>query len=199
MFVDLYEKERALRESERRFRTAFEHAPIGVALLTLDGRFVDANRALTTMLGRSAADLLAQENPLELVHQDDRAAHAEHLARLSDGREHRLQPRGRASSGRTASPCRRCVAASLVPDEDGNPLHTIVQVEDLTERRAAERERDRRQLEETARREAEAVASTLSKLQSVTDVALAHLGVRGAGRGPAPADHPDPRGRRRRA
>ena len=58
VFIDLYEKERALRESERRFRTAFEHAPIGIALMTLDGRFVDANRALLAMLDRSHAELL---------------------------------------------------------------------------------------------------------------------------------------------
>ena len=52
----------------------------------------------------------------------------------------------------------------------------IGQITDLTERHAAERERDRRQLEQSARREAEAVATTLGKLQGVTDVALAHLG-----------------------
>ena len=174
VFVDLYEKERALRESERRFRTAFEHAPIGVALMTLEGRFVDANRALTTMLGRPATDLLAQD-PLNLVHPDDRDEHAEQLAQLGKGEStgFSLEARFLRPDGESVP---TLVAASLVPDEDGHPLHTIVQVEDLTERRSAERERDRRQLEETARREAEAVASTLSKLQSVTDVALAHLG-----------------------
>src|SRR5215210_5398793 len=61
VFIDLYEKERALRESERRFRTAFEHAPIGIALMSLEGRVVDANRALLALLGRSQADALAQE------------------------------------------------------------------------------------------------------------------------------------------
>jgi serine phosphatase RsbU (regulator of sigma subunit)/anti-sigma regulatory factor (Ser/Thr protein kinase) len=68
------------------------------------------------------------------------------------------------------------VSASVVPDEDGRPLHVIAQVTDLAERHAAERERDRRELEQSARREAEAVATTLGKIQGVTDVALTHLG-----------------------
>ena len=174
VFVDLYEKERALRDSERRFRTAFEHAPIGIALMTLDGRFVDVNRALASMLNRTPAELLACD-PAELVHPDDRAAERDYLNRLQTGElsgfsfEKRfLRPHG--------DPVSTLVSASVVPDEGGNPLHAIAQVTDLTERRAAERERDHRQLEETARREAEAVTTTLSKLQAVTDVALTHLG-----------------------
>jgi PAS domain S-box-containing protein len=174
VFIDLYEKERALRESEQRFRTAFEHAPIGIALTTLDGRFVDANRALLTMLGRSHADLLTRD-PAGLAHRDDRAVLNDYVARVEAGElsgfsaEVRfLRPQG--------EPVSVFVSAAVVPDEEGQPLHVILQVTDLTERRAAERERDRRQLEQGARREAEAVATTLGKLQGVTDVALAHLG-----------------------
>ena len=174
VFVDLYEKERALRDSERRFRTAFEHAPIGIALMTLDGRLVDANRALATLLDRSPAALLDCD-PAELSHPDDVAVEREHMRRLESGElsgfsiEKRfLRPHG--------EPVSTLLSASVVPDEDGKPLHVIAQVIDLTERREAERERDHRQLEETARREAEAVTSTLSKLQAVTDVALTHLG-----------------------
>ena len=174
VFVDLYEKERALRDSERRFRTAFEHAPIGIALMTLDGRFVDVNRALARMLDRPPEELMAQD-PATLTHPDDRAQEGDHMHRLRSGEatgvsfETRfLRPHGEVVPA--------LVRASVVPDEDGSPLHVMVQVSDLTERKAAERERDRRQLEETARREAEAVAATLGKLQAVTDVALTHLG-----------------------
>jgi len=174
VFIDLYEKERALRESERRFRTAFEHAAIGIALTTLDGRFVDANRSLLTMLNRSHADLLTQV-AASLVHPDDRAVLDDYLGRIESGElsgfdaELRfLRPQGEQVPA--------LVSAATVPDEDGKPLHVIVQVTDLTERHAAERERDHRQLEQSARREAEAVATTLGKLQGVTDVALAHLG-----------------------
>jgi PAS domain S-box-containing protein len=174
VFLDLYEKERALRESERRFRTAFEHAPIGIAMITLDGRFVDANRALLTMLGRSHADVLTHQTAA-LVHADDSAVLSDYIARVESGGMSGfdadirfIRPQGEPVSAH--------VSASVVPDEDGRPLHVIAQVRDLTERRAAERERDRMQLEQGARREAEAVATTLGKIQGVTDVALAHLG-----------------------
>ncbi|MGH2837192.1 MAG: SpoIIE family protein phosphatase [Thermoleophilaceae bacterium] len=174
VFIDLFEKERALRESERRFRTAFEHAPIGIALMSLEGRFVDVNRALLAMLDRSHADVLRQA-PGALIHPDDRAVQSDHLSRIESG-----ELSGFSAEIRFVRPAGELVptlvGASVVPDEDGTPLHVIVQVTDLTERHAAERERDRRQLEQGARREAEAVAATLGKLQGVTDVALAHLG-----------------------
>ena len=174
VFIDLYEKERALRESERRFRTAFEHAPIGIALLTLDGRFVDANRALLALLDRTHEEILAQDTTAP-VHRDDRSVLRDYMSRVEAGElssfsaELRfVRPQG--------EPVATLVSASVVPDEEGQALHVIAQVIDLTERHAAERERDRRQLEQSARREAEAVATTLGKLQAVTDVALAHLG-----------------------
>jgi len=174
VFIELYEKERALRESERRFRTAFEHAPIGIALLTLDGRFVDANRALLALLDRTHAEILTQDT-LAPVHRDDRAVLRDCMSRAEAGElsDFSVELRFVRPQG---EPVPTLVSASVVPDEDGQPLHVIAQVTDLTERRAAERERDRRQLEQGARREAEAVATTLGKLQAVTDVALAHLG-----------------------
>jgi len=51
------ETERRLRESEERFRLAFEHAPIGVALADAQGVFLQVNRALCAMLGYEAAEL----------------------------------------------------------------------------------------------------------------------------------------------
>jgi PAS domain S-box-containing protein len=174
VFIDLYEKERALRESERRFRTAFEHAPIGVALLTLDGRFIEANRALLAMLDRPQAELLRQD-PSGLVHPDDRDVQRDYMRRVANGELSGFSAELRFLRAH-GEPVRALVSASVVPDEDGRPVHVIAQVTDLTERHAAERERDRRELEQSARREAEAVATTLGKIQGVTDVALTHLG-----------------------
>src|SRR5581483_2287387 len=50
---DLGERERvadALQESEQRFRGSFDSAAIGMALVALDGRFIDVNRSLCDLL-----------------------------------------------------------------------------------------------------------------------------------------------------
>ena len=50
--------EEALRASEERFRTAFEHAPFGMCLSARDGRFLQVNAAFSQMLGYSERELL---------------------------------------------------------------------------------------------------------------------------------------------
>src|SRR3954452_22859462 len=73
VFVDLYRKEIALRASEERFRTAFENAPIGVALVSVDGgRVIEVNRALVQMLGRPEGLFIGMQLA-EAVHPDDTA------------------------------------------------------------------------------------------------------------------------------
>src|SRR5450755_473729 len=58
---DITERRRSaecLSESEERFRTAFEHAPFGMCLTNLEGRFLQVNGALSQMLGYSKQELL---------------------------------------------------------------------------------------------------------------------------------------------
>src|SRR3954466_15159292 len=74
--VDLYRKDAELRESEERFRAAFEHAPIGIAMLDRFGNWIDTNDALIELLGRSRHELL-ESPPFDL----------RHLAGLEDGDE----------------------------------------------------------------------------------------------------------------
>jgi PAS domain S-box-containing protein len=52
------EAERALQESERRFRATFEQAAVGIAHVAADGRLLSANQKLCTMLGYDREDLL---------------------------------------------------------------------------------------------------------------------------------------------
>ena len=71
VFVDLYRKENALRAGEERFRTAFENAPIGVALVTVgEGRIIEVNRALAKMLGRPEGFFIGTQLA-DAVHPDD--------------------------------------------------------------------------------------------------------------------------------
>ena len=59
-----------LKESESRFHSAFTHAAIGMALVSTEGKFIQANKAFCDMLGRNAAELTAAKLP-ELVHAED--------------------------------------------------------------------------------------------------------------------------------
>jgi PAS domain S-box-containing protein len=162
VFVDLYRKENALRASEERFRTAFENAPVGVALVTEEGQITEVNRALARMLGRPEAVFIGTQL-IDAVHPDDLA-----LFRLDGSSELRFRrPDG--------VPVWAELNASTVRDAGGRPQHVIVHVEDITDRKEADRERAARARERAARAEAEAVADTMGKLQAVTDVALRHL------------------------
>jgi diguanylate cyclase (GGDEF)-like protein/PAS domain S-box-containing protein len=60
----------ALAESEQRFRQAFDHAPIGIAITEADGRHIDTNHSLADMLGIKREELLTR-NPRSLAHPGD--------------------------------------------------------------------------------------------------------------------------------
>jgi PAS domain S-box-containing protein len=62
--------ERKLRDSEARFRGVFEHAPIGLCVSGLDGRFIQVNPAFRRMVGYTEQELLSMHF-LDLTHPDD--------------------------------------------------------------------------------------------------------------------------------
>ena len=121
------------REAEERFAGAFEAAPIGKALVSRDGRFLDANPALCEFLGRPA-DELRELTFQELTHPDDLGRDLSMLDELVSGAIPRyemdkryLRPDGKAVWGRL------CV--SLVRDEEGEPDHFVSQIMDIDERK----------------------------------------------------------------
>jgi PAS domain S-box-containing protein len=131
VFVELHEKTVALEASERRFKTAFEDAPIGVGLLGLDGRWVAVNRALCEIAGRPAHGLVSSDwrdllDPSEgdtLPLPDD-----ERGARSAECRFRRADGGSRAV----------LVSTSAVRDADGAVLHHLVMANDVTAHREAE-------------------------------------------------------------
>jgi PAS domain S-box-containing protein len=165
-FVDLFEKSAALRTSEERFRTAFANAPIGIALVGPDGHWLQANQALTELLGYAQHELF--EHPLwELSHPDDRAATETELKGVLAGEVGLFQGEKRLVH-KEGHAVHVMLNASLARRADGGALNYIVQFVDVTERWRATRE-------QAARAEAEAVADTIQKIQRVSDAALAHL------------------------
>jgi PAS domain S-box-containing protein len=173
IFVELYEKNAALKESEERFRTAFANAPIGIGLIDIDGRWLEVNRALSGLLGYSQRELVGRM-PWELSHPDDRAAERKGFQRIVGGAatSYAAEKRYVHEDGHVVYVL---LSVSLAHDADGNARGGIWQVVDITERRRAELERAERMREQAARAEAEAVADTIQKIQRVTDAALEHL------------------------
>ncbi|BBF99447.1 MULTISPECIES: GAF domain-containing sensor histidine kinase [Pseudonocardia] len=129
----------ALAESEERFRRAFADNATGMALTAPDGTVTEANRALTELLGRdvrgkTVGDVLVP------------ASGGEARARRPDGTELEL-----------------AVTASEIRGPDGLPVQLSVAVLDLTQRRAALRERQARHEAEVARAAAEAASHAKSR------------------------------------
>jgi PAS domain S-box-containing protein len=166
MLLELQQKSAELRASEERFRAAFEGAPIGMGLSTVNGRWLEVNDALCELLGRSQTQLLRQ--PLwDLVHTSDREHERDAVRRLL-----RDRPLFDQSEKRFMRPdgevVHAIVSVSLTADSHDRPQGYIWQVVDVTEQRRAEAER-------AGRAEAEAVVQTIGKLQQVTEAALRHL------------------------
>src|SRR4051794_29466884 len=133
--VKLHRKEDELRESEERFRAAFEDAPIGIAMLDTHGLWVAANRPLADMLGRTTADLI-DAPPFDLRHLSGPEGD-DQLAQLLAGQIRSFSVERRLFSA-TCSTLWAAINVSLARDRNGDPLHLICQVEDATERKAAE-------------------------------------------------------------
>jgi PAS domain S-box-containing protein len=169
MLLELQQKNAELRASEERFRTAFEGAPIGMGLSTVDGRWLEVNDALCELLGRTQTQLL--EQPLwELAHPADRARERDAVRRLLRDRPLFDQSEKRFMR-QNGDVVHAIVSVSLTADGHDRPQGYIWQLVDVTEQRRAEAER-------AAHAEAEAVATTIGKLQQVTEAALEHLELR---------------------
>jgi diguanylate cyclase (GGDEF)-like protein/PAS domain S-box-containing protein len=125
----------ALAHAQEQFRTAFEDAPIGIGLFGVDGRFTQVNRALCEMVGGRHPDLVGQR-VLDFVVPPERTVSLEAFRALMSGERetHHAERRLRRLDGREIWCALR---ASLVRDGAGEPLHFIVQVEDVSERRHA--------------------------------------------------------------
>ena len=127
-----------LRESESRFHSAFTHAAIGMALVTTEGKFIQANKAFSQMLGRGTAALL-EADLKELVHPEDLSglmSPVEKLVKGELGSVH-AELRGRHLDG---SDVWMALNISLARDWQFKTHNLIVQAQDVSARRRAEAE-----------------------------------------------------------
>jgi PAS domain S-box-containing protein len=129
--------ETALRESEARFSSAFEHAPIGMALVDLNGRCLKVNQSLCNMLGYSAEEL-CHHTFQEITYPDDLDKDLENARRLlaNEISSYAMEKRYFHKQGHLIW---GLLAGSLVRDEDDQPLYFIGQLKDITESKLTEK------------------------------------------------------------
>jgi PAS domain S-box-containing protein len=127
--------EEALRESNERFQNAFEHAAIGMALVATDGHWLRVNRALCDLIGYSESELLAKTFQ-DITHPDDLDADLGYVLQTLAGeiRTYQMEKRYFHKDGHMVW---ILLSVSLVRDAEGNPVHFISQIQDITERKWA--------------------------------------------------------------
>lgn len=137
--------EAQMRESEERFRGAFENAPIGMAMVSLTGRWMRVNRAICGILGLTEAELLASTFQ-DITHPEDLDADLEQVRALISGHDdhYTMEKRYFHKSGRIVWVL---LAVTILRSADGTPLHFVSQIKDITARREAD-ERLRASLKE---------------------------------------------------
>jgi diguanylate cyclase (GGDEF)-like protein/PAS domain S-box-containing protein len=137
--TDLRIAEEARVEAVEHFRLMFQRAPVGMALMTRDGRFALANEAMADFLGRPTDELL-DLTVADVTHPADLAESSEVQRRMLAGElpewnaeKRYVRPTGEVRWG--------ALRALLLWDAEGHAQHTLALIRDVTEQRLAERRR----------------------------------------------------------
>ncbi|HWI21993.1 MAG TPA: diguanylate cyclase [Baekduia sp.] len=127
--------ERGLRQAKELFAQAFASAPLGMALVDLDGRFLRVNPAICSLLGYTEQALL-DLSIADITHPEDESRD-ELWRSTGTPANHHIEKRYLHADGSVIE----CVLSiATIKDEAGVPIHTIEQVQDVTEQRRLEHE-----------------------------------------------------------
>lgn len=136
VFQDITEQKKREEElllSERRFKGAFDHSAIGMALVGLSGQWLRVNRQIISYLGYSEEELL-QKNFQDITHRDDLASDLDLLEECVQGKRdtYRIDKRYLRKDGKVVW---ALLSVAIVRDSNNKPLYFISQIEDITERK----------------------------------------------------------------
>jgi PAS domain S-box-containing protein len=151
-------KNEARRQSDERWRAAFENSAIGIMMAGVNGRLFAANRVFRNMLGYSEKELY-QLTFLDITYEDDRHNNLKLVRELVEGkrRHFQIEKRYRCKDG-TLLWVRS--NATLVPGEDGKQSFWFNVVEDIT---------DRKRMEDELRLQIDRLRETETRLQAFFD------------------------------
>ncbi|HAX80259.1 MAG TPA: hypothetical protein DCY88_31595 [Cyanobacteria bacterium UBA11372] len=184
---DITERKRAeaaLRESQERFRSAFEYSAIGMALVSPQGHWLQVNPALCEIVGYLESELLKLSFQ-DITHPEDVETSMDYLQQALFGEigTYQMEKRYIHKQGQIVWVQ---LTISTLRDTQGQALYLIAQIQDITERKAAEaalRERERRirrhqeGLMALAKCESLYTGDLKSALQNITQIAAIALRV----------------------
>ncbi len=139
---EIAERKRALEAlalSEHTFRQSLQHAPIGIALLAPDGRWLEVNDAVCRLFGYTREDLMSRTFQ-DITHPEDLENDLENVKQVLDGTISTYQMEKRYIH-RDGHIVWARLSVSLARSSDGEPLHFISHIEDIGESKASEEQR----------------------------------------------------------
>lgn len=128
--------EEALRNSEESFRNILENAPIGMSVVSLEGRFMLVNRSLCEIVGYKKKELETLTFQ-EITHPEDLASNLAKLQRMLDGSvtSYHMEKRYIRKDRQIVW---TQLTSSVVRNAAGAPLYIIAQIEDITSRKSSQ-------------------------------------------------------------
>ncbi|MEJ2181900.1 MAG: PAS domain S-box protein [Nitrospirota bacterium] len=136
---DISERRKAeemLRDSEQRFRAAFENAAIGASMADLKGRFIKINRFLCNMLGYTEEEMLSKTFS-EVTHPDDVQIGLDAMKTMvsEDVEYTSFEKRYIRKDGQVIH---LIISPAIIRDDDRKPLYFVSLFQDITQRKKAE-------------------------------------------------------------
>lgn len=125
--------ENALRRSVEQFKSSFDSAVVGMALVGTDGKFLQVNAALCALTGYAAEDLLRTDFQT-ITYGDDLTGDVALFDLLKSGKipSYQLEKRYVRANGAIMW---GLLSVGLVRDDKGRPDHLVAQIVDVTEQK----------------------------------------------------------------
>jgi len=129
--------EQELSDAERRYRTAFEGAGVGIIHTALDGKLLRVNHKMCAMLGYSDAEL-RKRHFVDVTHPEDRELSRDWMKKILASTETPSVEFEKRYLRRDSSVMSALVTAALVRDTDGKPDYFVTMIQDVSARKEAQ-------------------------------------------------------------
>ena len=123
--------EKRAAENALQFQSAFEFSPNGMAMISLEGKWIKVNRILSKLLGYTQKEFL-KRGFTEFTHPDERNLDLKSLQELFSNKLkiYKTEKRYIHKNGNIVN---GLISVSLLRDQDGSPLYFIAQINDITD------------------------------------------------------------------